>query len=111
MPTRLTRACRGNSASHSRAMPRSFPVSTKIFFAAASWLALSTAISAQTPALYSIDGTSGPPTDEETFYLELINRARANPTAEGQRLRDTTDADVLSAVTFFKTDMALVAQE
>ena len=32
--------------------------------------------------LYSI----GDPTNEEQYYLELINRARANPTAEGLRL-------------------------
>src|SRR4051794_30249049 len=43
--------------------------------------------------LYSI----GQPTDEEQLYLEFLNRMRANPTAEGQRLAATTDSDVLSA--------------
>ena len=39
----------------------------------------------------------GNPTAEEQLYLELINRARANPPAEGARLAATTDPDVLSA--------------
>src|SRR3954471_14830977 len=43
--------------------------------------------------LYSI----GTPTNDEQFYLELINRARANPVAEGIRLATTTDSNVLGA--------------
>src|SRR5438045_241634 len=39
-------------------------------------------LSAAAPALWSI----GDPTDEEQLYLELMNRSRANPTAEGVRL-------------------------
>ena len=35
-----------------------------------------------TSVIYSI----GQPTGEEQYYLELLNRARANPTAEGTRL-------------------------
>ncbi|HTL55868.1 MAG TPA: CAP domain-containing protein [Candidatus Limnocylindrales bacterium] len=46
--------------------------------------------------LYSI----GAPTDEEQLYLEYLNRMRANPTAEGQRLATTTDPDVLSAYSY-----------
>ena len=43
---------------------------------------------AATPTtLYSF----GQPTDEDQLYLELINRARANPTAEGLRLATSTD--------------------
>src|SRR5438067_2171580 len=41
--------------------------------------------------VYSI----GDPTGEETFVLECINRARANPAEEGHRLATTTDADVV----------------
>src|SRR5215208_4318672 len=33
----------------------------------------------------------GQPTDEEQLYLEFINRARANPPAEGARLAATAD--------------------
>ena len=44
--------------------------------------------------IYSI----GTPTDEEQLYLELINRARANPTAEGLMLATITHPDVLVAV-------------
>jgi len=57
--------------------------------------------------LYSI----GQPTDEEQLYLEFLNRMRANPTAEGQRLATTADADVLSAYTFFSVDTALMQSE
>ncbi len=56
--------------------------------------------------LYSI----GEPTNDEQLYLELINRARANPPAEGLRLAFTADAEVRSAIDFFVVDTnALVA--
>lgn len=48
----------------------------------------------------------GDPTDEEQLMLELINRARANPPAEGIRLADTSDPDVQEAMDFFKVDRA-----
>jgi hypothetical protein len=38
----------------------------------------------------------GDPTPEEQLYLEFINRARANPPAEGLRLSQTTDPDILA---------------
>ena len=57
--------------------------------------------------LYSI----GQPTDEEQLYLEYLNRMRANPTAEGQRLATTTDPDVLSAYSFFGVDTTLMQSE
>lgn len=74
-------------------------------------LAFAGSLLGQSPALYSIDGVSGPPTDEETFYAELINRARANPPAEGQRFRNSTDPEIVAAIAFFRTDMTLVVQE
>jgi len=58
-------------------------------------------------AQYSI----GDPTDEEQYYLELINRARANPPAEGARLSNTTDPDILAAVTEFGVDQAMLVAE
>lgn len=57
--------------------------------------------------LYSI----GQPTDEEQLYLEYLNRMRANPTAEGQRLATTTDPDVLSAYSYFGVDLNLMQSE
>jgi hypothetical protein len=57
--------------------------------------------------LYSI----GQPTDEEQLYLEFLNRMRANPTAEGQRLATTTDPDVLSAYSSFGVDLTLMQSE
>jgi hypothetical protein len=59
---------------------------------------------APTGQIYSI----GDPTNEEQYYLELINRARANPTAEGIRLALTTDPAVLSAYTAFGVDLVLM---
>lgn len=57
--------------------------------------------------LYSI----GDPTDEEQYYLELINRARANPTAEGVRLATTTDPSVLSAYSYYSVDLTMMQTE
>jgi uncharacterized protein YkwD len=54
--------------------------------------------------LYSI----GSPTNEEQYYLELINRARANPPAEGIRLATTTDSNVLAAYTAFGVNLVLM---
>jgi hypothetical protein len=59
------------------------------------------------PAPYSI----GNPTDEEQLYLELINRARANPAAEAQRLRNVTDPEILSAYTYFAVDLDLMVSQ
>jgi uncharacterized protein YkwD len=57
-----------------------------------------------TAQLYSI----GDPTNEEQYYLELINRARANPPAEGIRLATTTDSNVLSAYSAFGVNLVLM---
>lgn len=59
---------------------------------------------AAAPGPYSI----GEPTDEEQLYLEYLNRARANPPAEGLRLAFTTDPDVRSSMTFFGVDTNLL---
>lgn len=55
-------------------------------------------------SLYSI----GDPTNEEQFYLELINRARANPAAEGVRLATTTDPNVIGAYNSFGVNLTLM---
>jgi hypothetical protein len=54
--------------------------------------------------LYSI----GQPTDEEQLYLEYLNRMRANPNAEGQRLAAATDPNVLSAYSYYGVDLNLM---
>src|SRR5215212_891188 len=53
----------------------------------------------------------GQPTDEEQLYLELLNRARANPPAEGPRLAATTDSAVLSAYSYFGVDLLLMQSQ
>lgn len=62
---------------------------------------------AATGTLYSI----GSPTDEEQSILELINRARAQPAAEGGILATTSDPDVLFAYDFFDVDLAMMQSE
>ena len=57
--------------------------------------------------LYSI----GQPTDEEQLYLELINRARANPTDEGIMLATTTDPDVQNDVSHYGVNLTLMKAE
>ena len=52
---------------------------------------------AQANQLYS----HGDPTPEEQQMLEMVNRARANPTEEGIRLMDTDDARVQGAYSYF----------
>lgn len=58
-------------------------------------------------ALYS----SGEPSANEQFYLELINRARANPTAEGQLLAASGDADVARALQSYGVNIPLMRNE
>ena len=69
------------------------------------WLALAVACPALT--LYDF----GNPTAEEQQYIELINRARANPPAEGARLAATSDAGVLLAYTYYGVDLAMMQSE
>ncbi len=59
------------------------------------------------PQLYSI----GDPTNEEQYYLELVNRARANPTEEGNRLAATADANVLAAYSAFGVNLVLMQSQ
>lgn len=47
----------------------------------------------------------GDPTPNEQYMLELINRARSNPTAEGEFLHDTRDAGIVTATRYFKVDL------
>lgn len=47
----------------------------------------------------------GQPTDPEQLILEYINRARADANAEAQRLKNTTDDDVLAAYGYFHVDL------
>jgi hypothetical protein len=53
----------------------------------------------------------GSPTDEEQLYLEYINRARANPPAEGLILATTTDPNVLAAYVHFGVDTNLMQSQ
>ncbi len=46
----------------------------------------------------------GQPADDEQMLLELINRARADPSGEAVRLQQATDAEVVQAYGFFHVD-------
>lgn len=48
----------------------------------------------------------GNPTPDEQYMLELINRARREPAAEGLRLMDTEDARVQAAYSYFTINAA-----
>ncbi len=50
----------------------------------------------------------GDPTPEEQLYVEMINRARANPSAEATIFATTTDPDVVGNYTFFDVDLAMM---
>ncbi|MDP3851353.1 MAG: CAP domain-containing protein [Luteolibacter sp.] len=74
------------------------------------WLSgglMALALPGQGQALYDF-GNLGP---EEQFYLELINRARANPSAEGARLAATSDPEILTAYQFFKVNLNTMRSE
>lgn len=51
----------------------------------------------------------GTPTDEEQYYLELVNRTRADPAWEAARLAQTADPDVLSAYSYFKVNLTAMS--
>jgi len=57
--------------------------------------------------LYSI----GDPTPEEQLYLELVNRARANPPQEGILLSQSTEPDILNAYSYFQVDKNLMQNQ
>ncbi len=63
------------------------------------------------PCLAQSSYDFGNPSAEEQAYIELINRARANPPAEGARLAATTDSKILSAYSYFSVDLALMQSE
>lgn len=82
--------------------PRRVVVACGLTILAAPWQVLG-------QTLYAI----GPVSAQEQFYIELINRARANPAAEGARLAalGTSDPDVASAYAFFNVDLARMRSE
>ena len=66
-------------------------------------------------AIYDVQGQTeydfGNPGGLEQELLEQINRARANPEAEGLRLAVITDPQVLSAYDFFNVDLDMMRAE
>lgn len=53
----------------------------------------------------------GNPTADEQYMLELINRARANPAAEGVRLAESSDATVKLGIDYFGVDRAKLKKD
>jgi len=58
------------------------------------------------PAFYSI----GNPTDEEQLYVELINRARRDPSGEGVRLATSTDPKIVLSYEAFGVNLNVFAE-
>jgi hypothetical protein len=70
------------------------------------WLALVCALSLPLPAAQvTVPYSHGNPSDQEQAMLELINRARANPAAEGLFLASTKDTGAKQAIAYFKVDL------
>ncbi|HLP28906.1 MAG TPA: CAP domain-containing protein [Candidatus Didemnitutus sp.] len=78
---------------------------TKVFMVLFAAL-ISMQASAQPNQTYS----HGDPSPEEQLMLEMINRARANPTEEGIRLMDTDDARVQQAYSFWQINKSATKQ-
>ncbi len=68
-------------------------------------LVLSASKSAQKPQAQT-QYSHGDPTDQEQLLLELINRARMNPAAEGDSLFNTTDTWVVNNYNYWHVDKA-----
>ena len=51
------------------------------------------------------------PSNDEQYMLELINAARANPPAEGTRLADATEPDILQNYTYFAVSPTLLVTQ
>lgn len=77
----------------------------RIFVSLCSVLLVAGSVAGQ--GIYSI----GQPTAEEQFHVELINRARANPKAEGERLAATQALEVTDSYRFYKVDLDLMKRE
>ena len=60
-----------------------------------------------TTTLYSF----GNPTADEQALIESVNRARANPTTEGQRLAQTTDPELLGQYASWSVDKTMLQSE
>jgi uncharacterized protein YkwD len=57
------------------------------------------------PLLYSI----GDPTDEEQYFLELLNYSRLNPAAQGVALATQSGPDVTNTLAYYKIDPQALA--
>lgn len=73
----------------------------QVLFLAALAGILPSAATAQT-----VPYSHGNPTAEEQYLLELVNRARANPAAEGLFLADSRDPTSEFAIGYFKVNLA-----
>ncbi|MEI6655289.1 MAG: CAP domain-containing protein, partial [Verrucomicrobiota bacterium] len=87
-------------------MPRPFqPLSRESLLTIGVWMGLAAACHGQ--SAYNF----GNPSADEQLYIECINRARANPAAEGARLAASTALDVTRAYSQYAVDLALMQTE
>jgi hypothetical protein len=63
------------------------------------------------PLVEGVRWDAGDMTDEEQLYVELINRARANPAEEGRWLVSLTDADIVRNLGFFNVNLDQVLND
>src|SRR5476651_2866133 len=70
-------------------------------FSALAGLAMAWLLACSVQATPTVQYNSGDPTGDEQYMLELINRARMGPQQEGIFLTTQTNADIVSAYSFF----------
>ena len=87
------------------------PKNSGLKFYVSRLLAMSGLAVVSMPCLAQTPYNFGNPTAEEQSYLELINRARANPSAEGLRLATSTDPSVLNAFTQYGVNLTMLKNE
>jgi len=92
----------------SRILPASCRYGSALLFLAAS---LPQGFSQTTEWIYHKTADGAHPDGNEQELVWLMNRARANPSAEGTFLRTTGDANVENGINFFKVDRNLLQTE
>ena len=60
--------------------------------------------------LLSSGGTSGGPTDQEQYMLQLVNEARTNPAAAAQQLTTNLSPQVQATLQYYGVNLQSVAQ-
>jgi uncharacterized protein YkwD len=86
-------------------------MTARFLTSAAAAALLSLAAASQAVAAPATFFPQAEPSNQEQALLELINQARANPAAEGQRLANVSDPEILRYYSHYGVDKARLAAE